>query len=234
MRLIPFEEVLPRETRFKILPTRALAESDKIIPEDDLVLQADSIGKNTLSYILLLTGIHGGAKGCITLRYFTPYSVSGGQINFSSEHRYIVLNIAIDVDFGRFCLENLLLYVVSIKLKFAGVSTLYVDHPALSEITFFEELGFAPVFSSHDTDTEYYWSNEPPLDANGENIKLKTNRLMGAFRENQASLGVGRSPYNWYINNMKLFEMLRGKVKKSFEKLPDNRFVKYPDPFAPQ
>ncbi|WP_330925117.1 hypothetical protein [Candidatus Sororendozoicomonas aggregata] len=234
--MIPLEGVLPNETKFKFLPTPELAKIRRIIPKQYLILQSGSIGRNTLSYVLKLN--KGEAVGCITLRYFTPYPLShGSEFKFLyPETRYTVLNIAIDANYGQFFVENLLLYIISIKLQLVGVATLYVDHPALSEITFFEELGFIRDYHSDimDMEPEDYWSNEPPLMTDGEHIhiKVKTNTLMAAFRDQQTTSGAGRSPYNWYANNPLLLRLLRKKVKKSFEKLPDSRFLHHPDPFT--
>ncbi len=228
--MIPFEGVLPQGSEFKCIASDEWDAQKQALFEQPLILQCGKIDRKTLSFVVSSLGRKGGPAGCIILRYDHPHVCTNESISFS-ENRHTIINIAIDKRFAGLYLENLLLYIVSYKTYYEAVATLYVDHPSLSDIDFFINLGFIPNCSSRSTDSDTYWSNEPSPETAGYSILVKTNALMNPFRQKNTPSGTNRSPYTWYSNNWKLYTLLRKKIKKSFVKLPDSELVKYPDPF---
>ena len=234
--IVSNESPYPQGSRFKVLVTRENVGHEIFGRTQTIELAFYQLDDHTLVYYLKrdISRTEYCICGCITLRLQSHQAAAISEPDYImvSEPRYTILNIGIAQSYGQLSLEHLLIYIVSIKTyNQCYGALLYIDHPAISALDFFIELGFKPDKSFASTDTGKYWSNE-----NYENKSQQSPHQLYDYRFRQGVLnpiktfqkaytptGVERHPCNWFCNNRLLYGNVRAKVKKLFEFLPPER-----------
>ncbi|WP_330927287.1 hypothetical protein [Candidatus Sororendozoicomonas aggregata] len=231
--LRPDELIYPRGTRIRPLTTKENVGSSFLDKRLAFELDFYQLDKNTVLYYLIRTHKNGEYSVCcctsVRLGPLKADDISEPGYIKVSPSRYTILNIGIDEDFRDFFLGHLLLFLVAVKACSEQYHCIYVDHPALSAIDFFVNLGFVPNQSTASTDTTKYWSNEDHKIKRGcfaflykEEDLYRQGLLhhVTAFQELHTPTGTERHQCNWFCDSSRLYGHLRAKVKKIFEFSP--------------
>ncbi|WP_330927258.1 hypothetical protein [Candidatus Sororendozoicomonas aggregata] len=227
------ESIYPRGTKIRPLTTKENVGNDFLEDNKTFDLNFYQLDDNAVLYYLSglrESGVY-NVCGCISVCLQSPEADDISEIAEidASKLRFTILNIGISRRFKGFFLDKLLLFLVVVKTCSEQYPCIYVDHPALSAIDFFIELGFAPDQSTASTDASSYWSNE--------NFKIDREwfaflfeeedrhrdillQHITAFQKLHTPTGAERHHCDWFCDSSRLYGHLRAKVKKIFEFYP--------------
>ncbi|WP_330927257.1 hypothetical protein [Candidatus Sororendozoicomonas aggregata] len=223
------ELIYPRGTRIRPLTTKENVGNDFLEDNKAFDLNFYQLDNNTVLYYL--SGAHKSGLynvcACISVRFQSPEAAdisAPAHIN-ASNPRYTILNIGICQDFKEFFLDQLLLFLAVVKTCSEQHHRIYVDHPALSAMNFFIDLGFVPDQSTASTDTTKYWSNEDHKIKRGflaflyegaDRYRQKLLHRIAAFQKLHTPTGAERHHCDWFCDSSRLYGHLRAKIKKIF------------------